>query len=149
MAAATTVPFSGLKVLLESATTPGTFVAPCGLTERSLTLSKETNDTNIPDCTAEDAASWVGRDVVSKSASISGTGVMARESHPRWRAAFESDTPVLCRVEVSGLAAAGGGYWEGLFHLTSFELGAERGQRVTAGIEMQSDGEVAWTAAAT
>lgn len=149
MTAATTLPFSGVKVLLESATVPGTFVAPCGLTERSLTLSKETNDTNIPDCTDEDAASWVGRDVVSKSASISGNGVMAKESHPRWRAAYEANTPVLCRVEVAGLAAAGGGYWSGNFHLTSFVIGAERGQRVTAEIEMQSDGPVIWTAAAT
>jgi TP901-1 family phage major tail protein len=148
MAQATTVPFSGLKVMLESETTAGTFVAPCGLTERSFALSKETNDTTSIDCDNEDAAAYVDRDVVSKSATISGDGVLARESIARWRAAFESDEPVLARVVLSGTSAQGGGSWEGLFHLTSFEIGATRGERVTVSIEMQSSGAVAFSAAA-
>jgi TP901-1 family phage major tail protein len=148
MAQATTVPFSGVKVMLESETTAGTFVAPCGLTERSFTLSKETNDTTSVDCTDEDKASYVDRDVVSKSAAISGEGVLARESITRWRAAFESDEPVLARVVLAGAAAEGGGSWEGLFHLTSFEIGATRGERATVSIEMQSSGAVVFTPAA-
>jgi TP901-1 family phage major tail protein len=148
MAQATTVPFSGVKVMLESATTAGTFIAPCGLTERSLALSKETNDTTSVDCDDEDKAAFVDRDVVSKSATISGEGVLARESIPRWREAFESDEPVLARVEVAGAAAQGGGYWQGLFHLTSFEISATRGERATVSVEMQSTGAVAWVDAA-
>lgn len=149
MAQATTVPFSGVKVLLESATVPNTFVAPCGLTERSIQFSKETNDTTTPDCDNEDAAGFVERDVVSKSATISGEGVLARESIARWRAAFESDLPVKARATLAGLAAVGGGSWEGLFHLTSFEVGATRGERATVSVEMQSTGPVVFTAAAT
>lgn len=148
MVQATTVPFSGVKVYLESPTTAGTFIAPCGLTERSLTLSKETNDTTSVDCDDEDKAAFVDRDVVSKSASISGAGVLARESIPRWREAFDSDEPVLARVEIGGAAAQGGGHWQGLFHLTSFEVGATRGERVTVSVEMQSSGAVAWVDAA-
>ena len=148
MAQAQTVPFSGLKVLLESATTAGTFGAPCGLTERSITLTKETNDTTVPDCDNEDAAAWVERDVVSKSATISGEGVMARESIARWQAAYESDAPVSVRVERVGSAATGGGRYLGLFHLTSFEQSATRGERATVSIEMSSSGPVVWTPAA-
>jgi len=67
MAQATTLPFSAFKVMLETGTT-GTFAAPCGLTERSVTFSKETNDTTSIDCDDEDAPAWVDRDVVSMSA---------------------------------------------------------------------------------
>lgn len=146
MAQATTVPFSGFRVLLETAT-PGTYGAPCGLTERSLTLSKETNDTTTPDCQNEDAAAWVERDTVSKSASISGEGVMARESIAAWQAAYDSDSPVSVRVERAGTAALGGGYYLGLFHLTSFEQSATRGERATVSIEMSSSGPVVFTPA--
>ena len=148
MAEASTIPFSGVRVMLESATTPNTFVAPCGLTQRSVTFSKETTDSVVPDCTDEDAAAWPQRDVVSKSVSISGEGVLARESLPRWRAAWESDEPVKARVELSGTAAQGGGAWTGLFHLTSKAFDATKGERCKLQVEMQSTGAVTFTAAA-
>lgn len=147
MAQATTVPFSGVSVKLESATTLGTFVAPCGLTERSVSFTKETNDTTTPDCDNEDQAGFVERDVVSKSVTISGEGVMARESIARWRAAWDSDLPTNVRVDVAGTAAQGGGSYTGLFHLTSFEIGATRGERVTVSIEMSSTGAFPFTPA--
>ncbi|APX83814.1 hypothetical protein BV511_03165 [Methylorubrum extorquens] len=148
MSQAQTVPFSGLKVLLESATIAGTFVAPCGLTERSFTLSKETNDTTVPDCDNEDAPGWVERDVVSKSAAISGEGVMARQSIARWQAAYESDEPVKVRVERAGTAAQGGGSYLASYHLTSFEQGGTKGERATVSVELQSTGPVVFTPAA-
>lgn len=148
MAQATTRSFAGYQVLLESAAATGTFVAPCGLTERSVQFTKESSDTQVPDCDNEDAASWTERDIVSKSVRISGQGVMAKESEERWRAAFESDTPVNVRINKTGNAAAGGGYWLGKFHLTSMEDGATKGNRVTKSIEMVSTGAVVWTAAA-
>jgi predicted secreted protein len=147
MAQATTLPFSAFKVLLET-DVAGTFAAPCGLTERSVTFSKETNDTTSIDCDDEDAPSWVDRDVVSLSASISGEGVMARESLELWRDAFTTTDTVNARVEVGGTAAQGGGYWAGKFHLTSFEPGATRGERVSVSVEMASSGPVTWVDAA-
>lgn len=148
MATATTRSFAGYQVLLESATTTGTFVAPCGLTERSVQFTKETTDTNVPDCDNEDAASWTERDIVSKSVRISGQGVMAKESEARWQVAFESDAPINVRINKSGNLAAGGGFWLGKFHLTSMEDGATKGTRVTKSIEMISTGPVVWTPAA-
>lgn len=148
MALATTYPYSGVKVLLESATVPGTFVAPCGLTGRSVNFSKEMNEVPVVDCDNDDLVSPVVRDAASSSVSISGDGVLARESLARWRAAYESSNPVLTRVLVAGTLAQGGGQWEGSFHVTSFNIGGEKGQRVTAGVEMLSTGAVVWTAAA-
>lgn len=147
MAQATTLPFSAFKVMLET-DVAGTFAAPCGLTERSVTFSKETNDTTSISCDDEDAPSYVERDVVSLSVTISGEGVIARESLDLWREAFTTTEPVNVRIEVGGTAAQGGGYWQGLFHLTSFEPGATRGERASLSIEMQSSGPVVWSDAA-
>ena len=147
MAQATTLPFSAFKVMLETGT-PGTFAAPCGLTERSVTFSKETNDTTSIDCDDEDAPAWVDRDVVSMSATISGEGVMARESLELWRDAFNTTDTVNARIEVGGTLAQGGGYWTGKVHLTSFEPGGTRGGRVSGSVEMQSSGPVTWVDAA-
>lgn len=147
MAQATTLPFSAFKVMLET-DTPNTYAAPCGLTERSITFSKETNDTTSIDCDDEDAPAWVDRDVVSLSAAISGEGVMARESLELWRNAFTTTDTVNARIEVAGNAAQGGGYWSGKFHLTNFEPGATRGERVSVSVEMQSSGPITWTDAA-
>ncbi|MEH3144422.1 MAG: phage tail tube protein [Methylobacterium frigidaeris] len=148
MAQPSTLPFSAVAVKLESATTANSFEAPCGLTERAVQFTKETNSVAVPDCADEDAAPFVDRTVVSKSVTINGKGVMARGSLARWRAAFEADAPVRARVEVAGAGAGGGGRWEGLFHLTSFEVGAIRGERCTVAVAMQSSGAVPFTAAA-
>ncbi|ACL61337.1 phage tail tube protein [Methylobacterium nodulans] len=145
MAEAATLPFSGVSVKLESLTQAGTFEAPCGLTERSISFAKETNSVAIPDCANEDAAPFVARDVVSKSVTVNGKGVMARQSLARWRAAFEADIPVRIRIDIA--ATESGGHWEGLFHLTSFEVGAIRGERCTVTVALQSSGPVPFTPA--
>lgn len=142
MAQATTIPFSGFKVLLE--TTPGVYAAPCGLIERSLTLTKETNDSLGIDCADEDAPQWVERDVLSYSAQLSGNGLVARESLKFWRDAFDSGAAKNTRIHVSGTVGEGGGDWVGRFILTSLEIGTARNQRVSINIEMLSDGVVQW-----
>lgn len=144
MALAQTYRFSGLRVLLGDGATPTeVFAAPCGLTERSFSLSKEFGESVTPDCTDEDAASWTERDVTSKSGTINGQGVLDATALPTWRGFYESDTSKNIRVELwrGGVKA---GHWAGAFHLESFELGATKGERVTVNISAQSDGAVSW-----
>lgn len=145
MAQAQTVRFSGLRVLLGDGETPEVFAAPCGFTERSLTLSKELGSTNVPDCADEDAAPWTERDVTSKSAEISGQGVLDVTALTVWQARFDSDASGNARVEV-WRSGAKVGHWLGAFHLESLELGATQGERATVQVGMQSDGVVTWTA---
>jgi hypothetical protein len=140
---ALTIPFSGLKVLLE--VTPGVYAVPCGLIQRTIVFTKDVAETVGIDCDDEDAPAWLERDVISLSASISGEGVLARESLRLWRQTFESGTPTNTRIQISGTAAQGGGYWSGQFFLTSFEPGATRSERAAVSIEMLSSGPVAWT----
>jgi len=144
MALATTVPFKNFKVFLGNGATPEVFTSPCGLTSAGLTLSKDTNSTVVPDCTDPDAAAWVERDVVSLSAAISGSGVLATESLATWEAAFVSTSPVNVRIQVD--VPTVGGYWTGAFHLTRFDPAGTRGNRVGVTIAMESDGNVTWVA---
>jgi hypothetical protein len=146
MAQAQTVRFSGLKVLLGNGATPTeVFSAPCGLTERSLTLSKEFGESNVPDCTDEDAASWTERDVTAKSATIAGQGVLDIVALPIWQARYDSDTSGNVRTEIwrNGVKV---GHWQGSFHLETLEVGATKGERATVQTSLQSDGKVTWTA---
>jgi predicted secreted protein len=147
MAQAQTFRFSGVRVLVGDGADPEIFAAPCGFTERSLSLSKDLGETNTPDCLDEDAASWTERDVTAKSASITGQGVLAADALPTWQAFFDSDVSTKCRVEL-WRAGAKVGQWEGAFQLETLEIGATRGERATINVTLQSDGALAWTAGA-
>jgi predicted secreted protein len=149
MAQATTKTFGkGLIVMLGDGATPEVFAAPCGITERGFTLSNELQETQVPDCTDEDAPSWTSRDKVSRSASINSSGVMAVESIDEWRAAYMASGSVSFRVFNEGNLAAGGGHWSGKFHISSLEFSSAKGGRVELSIQAESDGPVVWTPAA-
>lgn len=139
MAQATTFRFSKFLILVGDGSTPEDFAAPCGLTSRGFNRTKETNDTNVPDCADEDAPSWLERDVVSLSAALSGSGVLAEESVDIWDEWFESTASRNVRItlgEGSSMRT-----WQGAAHLSTFNIQGERGSRVTAEIEIVSDGE--------
>lgn len=145
MAIAQTYRFSGLRVLLGDGGNPEVFAAPCGFTERSFSASKEMGESNTPDCADEDGASWVERDIVSKSASISGTGMLDASALTTWQAFFDEDTSKNTRVELwrNGVKS---GHYEGAFHMETFEISGTKGERVSVNVSMQSDGAVLWVA---
>ena len=130
MARPTTARFGKFRVMLGDGASPETFAAPCGFTSKSLVLSKNLSEVNIPDCDDPDAPSWVGRDVESLTASISGEGVMAAESAPVWHDAFESTESINVRVEIEYPTITF--VYTGFMHISSLTLGAEQGGRVTA-----------------
>lgn len=143
MAAPTTARFGKFRVLLGDSASPIVYTAPCGFTSKSLTLTKNLQDINLPDCDDPDAPAWVGRDVQSLSAAINGEGVLAAESAPDWMAAFEDvdSIPVRIEIEFSTVTYV----YTGLMHIAEMALGAEQGGRVTNNVQMQSDGELVRT----
>lgn len=147
MALPTTLSFGKMIVLLEDLTTPGTYAAPCGFTDKSLEFAKELADVVIPDCDDPDAAAWVGREVRSLSYSISGEGVLALEAIPTWQELKDRQTSRNVRVIVSGDTTGGtpgnGGFYQGRAHLESFSQTGTLGEKLRFNISMQSDG--AWT----
>ena len=146
MAQAQTFRFSGYRVLLSDGGSPEAFATPCGFTDRAFTLSKEMGESNVPDCDDEDGASWIERDVVSKSAEISGEGMLDLAALATWQAFFDTDASRNARVEL-WRSGAKLGHWQGLFHMESFETSATKGERVSISVTMQSDGAVTRTAA--
>jgi hypothetical protein len=126
-----------------------TFEMPCGFLSKSLELSATSGETEVPDCDDPDGAVWTERDLRSRSARVSGQGVMAMESYADWRAFFLGAASRLVRVEFNDTAANGGGYWQGRAWVTTLNHGSgNRGEKLTLNIDMTSDGEWAWTAAA-
>jgi hypothetical protein len=140
MAQPTTARFGKFRVMLGDGGSPQTYAAPCGFTSKSLVLSKNLSEVNLPDCDDPDAPAWVGRDVESLTAAISGEGVMAAESAEDWMAAFEDTDSVPVRVEIEFPTITH--VYEGFMHVASITMGAEQGGRVTCNVDMQSDGEL-------
>jgi predicted secreted protein len=145
MAQPTTAKFGKMRVLLGDDATPTTYAAPCGLTTKNLTISKNLQEVNIPDCDDPDAVAWIGRDAQSLSAQISGDGIAAAESVPDWNAAALSIESVPMKVEIE--FTTGMKTFTGLWQIDNLTFGAEQGGRVTLSFNAQSDGEIVdlWT----
>lgn len=140
MAQATTIKGGQIKVLIGNSATPIVYEAPCGFTQRSITLNKGLEEVRIPDCTDPDKVDWLGRDATSLSMSISGEGVLASESVATWLDAFDSIDSVPVKVE--WVFPATTITWTGRMHVESMEVGATNGQRATNNVSLQSDGEM-------
>lgn len=140
MAQPTTARFGKFKIELGDGESPEVFAAPCGFTSKSLTLTKNLTEVNIPDCDDPDAVAWVGRDAESLSAAVSGEGVLASESVDTWLEAVENVDSVNVKVTIE--FAAKTITWLGRMHIATFTPSAEQGGRVTVSVEMQSDGEL-------
>ena len=52
------------------------------------------------------------------------------------------------RVEIASTLADGGGYWQGVFHLSQLDVTGEDGDMIKSEITLVSDGDWAWTDAA-
>jgi len=140
MAKATTIKGGKFRVLIGNDADPVVYSAPCGFTQRSITLNKGLEEVNIPDCNDPDKVDWVGRDATSLSMSISGEGVLASESVETWLDAWESLDSVPAKVEwefpLKTIT------WTGFMHVESLEAGAANAGRATNNVSMQSDGEM-------
>lgn len=147
MAKPTTTKGGKIRVMLGDDASPQVFSAPCGLSQRSITLSKGLNEVQIPDCDNPDEVTWTGRDASSLSIAISGEGVLASESIETWVEAWEDVESVDVRVEVEFPVTTY--IWTGKMHVETLEIGANNGERATISVSMQSDGEMVRTSGAT
>ncbi|KAB2671101.1 hypothetical protein F9K77_14185 [Ochrobactrum sp. LMG 5442] len=149
LAQATTIKGGKVRVKLGKVGVGGeiTFAAPCGFTQRSISLSKNLNEVPIPDCEDPDKVDWVGRDAVSLSMGVNGEGVLAAESVEDWLDAAESIDSVPVQIDLEFPAKT---YtYTGKMHVESLEIGGNNGERATNNVSMQSDGEMIRTSAPT
>ena len=147
MAKPTTTRGGKIRVMLGNDASPQVFSAPCGLSQRSITLSKGLNEIQIPSCDNPDEVTGTGRDASSLSIAISGEGVLAAESIATWVDAWEDVESVDVRVEVEFPVTTY--IWTGKMHVETLEIGANNGERATISVSMQSDGEMVRTSEST
>ena len=148
MAQATAISFAKLKVYLEDPADPGVYVAPCGFNQRSFTRNKNLSEVDIPDCDDEDAPAEVGREVRSLTWSITGQGVLTAESVAIWDKFYASATSWNVKIEQVFPAPTGTIVYTGAAHLESMEDGANRGEKCTRNVSLQSDGALTRTPSA-
>lgn len=136
MTQASTLKFSLFLIELGDGANPEVFSAPCGLNSRGFDRTAATSDTNVPDCDDPDAPSWLERDVVSLSASLTGSGVVADEDFDTWDAWFTAATSKNTKLTL------GSRTWIGPMKLSSLKVSGQRGQRATIDVTLDSDGEL-------
>jgi predicted secreted protein len=136
MARAKTARFSEFLIQLGDGASPETFAQPCGATSRSLKMTAALAETNVPDCTDEDAPSWLERDVTSNSASCDFSGVVDKDDFPDWNTYFKNGVTKNVKITLGTLI------WIGPFKLSDLEVTGQKGQRVNFTATLQSDGEL-------
>lgn len=143
MARPTTYVGSTVAIFLEDPASPGTFLRPCGLNNHTATWSKATQEILIPDCDDPELPAWIARGVESLDFSATGSGLLAAEAIDAWWAAFNTTESIPARIYVGKATdTTNGRFWEGMVHITSLEIGGERGGKASASVTLVSDGEL-------
>lgn len=148
MARPVTAKGTKLRIIQGNGATPEVFTAFCALTAKGINFQSQSNDFFVPDCDNPDDPAWRQIAKSGLSATISGQGTLdLTGAAPRYMAAFLDETSANYRVQINQALAVGGGYWEGAFMLTAYEVTGNDGELVTANITLESDGPVTWVPA--
>lgn len=141
--------FQHLVVELET-DVEGTFTKICGITQRGINRQHNMQTTEVPaDCEDESLPAVVERAVQSSEVTISGTGVWASQSHEMMLDWWYSGAKKNIRVQHVNAAVGDTEYETGVAYLVSLNNAVEKGQKVSAEIEIQFDGLPTRTAKAS
>lgn len=144
MAQPTTLRGSLMLIEIGDGASPEVFDNPCGLTAKSFTRSVTVNDTNVPDCDDPDAPVWAARAKDTTSATISGSGILAKEYLGAYESFFADQDARNVKITLD--YPSGPIEYTGLFLLTTFTISGNQGENVNVELELQSHGEVVYDA---
>lgn len=143
---------SRMLILLGDGGDPEVFAFPCGAGTRSITLTKNTGEEALLDCTNPlDVPAAVTRWMVSDDTQVSFSGRISTEAWATWRAwadAVGAAAVKNIRILMDEALANGGGYWVLPAVLTSFEMSTEGTGTTTFSATIQGAGRRVWTDAA-
>lgn len=114
-------------------------------TERGIQFSSSTNDTVAPDCNSPELPGWIVRNKDGLSATITGAGKVHVSSLKAWYAWYAGNDTKNVRTRVNAPSADGGGYWQGAYHCTDFQVTGTRKEHADVSVTLMSSGAVAWT----
>lgn len=147
MAAVPRVTGSKLLVKIGDGASPEVFTADCLInTSRGIQFQSDTNEFVMPDCDNPDDPAWKSVTKDGLSATISGAGMLYTASVSDWFDWYKGDIGKNIQFALNVPLASGGGYWEGSFKLTNFEVTSDGGkEQSTCNVTLVSDGVVTWT----
>lgn len=136
----TTAEFQHLVVEIET-DVEGAFSKICGITQRGINRQHNMQTTEVPgDCEDESVPSDVERAIQSSEVSITGTGVWAAQSHQLMNDWWYNRVKKTIRIKHANAAVGDTEYETGEAYLVSLNNAVEKGQKVTAEIDIQFDG---------
>lgn len=131
--------------LSDGASSNPVFTNICGLNVRSSNQSKNMNDFAATDCSNREKIKALRRVVASKGMEISGSGWFLAELRETMQEVFDDPDGRVLRFEVGLPLADGGGYYEGNFHMSAFNITGNEDEMITCELTFMSDGEYPWT----
>lgn len=140
MARPTTLRGSKLLIKIGDGASPEVFVAPCALTTKSFNRSASMNEFNIADCDDPDAPIWTERVKSALTASLSGSGTLAKESLDLYEEAFADQDSRNVQVTID--YAVGPRTYVGRYHLATLNITGEQDGLIQVEMEWQSNGPV-------
>ena len=138
MTAATTAKYE--QMVLETSPDGTTWTRICGLTDVEISRSANLDTVEVPDCDDESLPFGVERQPRSLEFSVSATGVWAQESHGTMMDWFYSSAAKQLRIGHLNADVGDTEYETGSGYLTNLSHSRTKGQKVTASIEIQFDG---------
>ncbi len=125
-----------------------TFAHPCGAEAREVTLTNNTGEAVVLDCTDPlDTMAAIKRWTESQDASLTISGRVATQSLPAWIAWANSGATKNVRAEIDETSGDGGGYWALPAILQAFKLAATGKATATFEATIVGAGRRTWTAA--
>lgn len=141
MVAPTTAKFQHMVLEVETSPGGGVYSKLCGLTSRGISRQHNMSTSEVPgDCDDESQPAKVERDVQSSEVTISGSGVWASQSHGFMLDWWYSGQSKSVRVHHVNAASGDTEYETGAAYLVSVNNQVQRGEKVSAEIEIQFDG---------
>ena len=125
-----------------------TFGFPCGALARSVTLTNNTGETVVMDCTDPlGTVAAIQRWTESQDTQLAISGRVATQSLATWRAWADSGAAKNIRAQIAESGANGGGSWALPAILSSFQISTEGKATATFEATIVAAGRRAWTAA--
>jgi predicted secreted protein len=140
VAAPTTLRGTKLLIKLGDGATPEVFTAPCALATKAFNRTTSTNEFNVADCDDPDAPVWTERVKGAISAGVTGSGTLAEESLDLYEAFFAEVDPRNVQIVID--YPVGARTYQGLFHMTTFNITGEQDGLIQVELELASSGEV-------
>ncbi len=150
MTRATTAKFEEMVLEVEFTPLSGTYTAVCGLIDVTISRKSNVDTAEVPDCDDESLPLAVERQVRSQEVTVSGSGVWALQSHEKMMDWWYGGATLNCRIrntkaQVSGVTGDTT-IEQGPALLVSLTNARQKGQKMTAEVDIQFDGVPARTA---